>query len=70
MKDKAAPAVLDAFDTAQRARWPTVKCYLAGVKAWRQAHPDQAAEYASKQAVAVIQAVKVSLRIPDEPSSR
>ena len=65
MTDDAAPAVLAAFDAAQRARLRTVDCYIAGVKAWRRAHPDQSPEYASKQAVAVILTAKVSLRIPD-----
>jgi hypothetical protein len=65
MTDDAAPAVLAAFDAAQRDRLGSVDCYLAGVRAWRQAHPDQLPEYASKQAVAVIQA-RISLRIPDE----
>jgi hypothetical protein len=65
MTDDAAPAVLAAFDAAQRARSGSVDCYLAGVRAWRQAHPDQSPEYASKQAVAVIQAARVSLRVPD-----
>jgi hypothetical protein len=63
--DAAAPAVPTAFDAAQRARLRTVDCYLAGVRAWRQAHPDQFPEYASKQAVAVIQAMRVNLRVPD-----
>jgi hypothetical protein len=36
------------------------------VEAWRRVHFDQSAEYVGKQAVAVILAVKVSLRIPDE----
>ena len=63
--DEAASAVLAAFDAAERARLPPVRCYQAGVKAWRLAHPDQSAEYASKQAVAVILSAKVSLRVPD-----
>ena len=63
--DPAAPAVLEAFDAAQAARLLPVICYRAGVEAWRRAHPDQSREYAAKQAVAVILAAKVSLRVDD-----
>ena len=63
--DRAAPAVLDAFDSAREAGLPSVDCYRAGVDAWRRTHPDQSAEYAAKQAVAVILAVKVSLRVEE-----
>src|SRR5712691_5572435 len=52
--DVAASAVLDAFDAAREAGSASVDCYRAGVEAWRRTHPDQAAEYAAKQAVAVI----------------
>ena len=61
--DIAAEAVLDAFEAARRTGQPSVECYRAGVEAWRRTHPDQSAEYAAKQAVAVILAVKVSLRV-------
>jgi hypothetical protein len=64
--DPAASAVLEAFDAAQAARLLPVICYRAGVEAWRRAHPDQRPEYAAKQAVAVILAAKVSLRV-EEP---
>ena len=64
--DRAATAVLAAYDAAAEARLSLVDCYRAGVKAWRRAHPDQRAEYASQQAVAVILAAKVSLRLLDE----
>jgi hypothetical protein len=47
-------AVLSAFDGARRAGRPPVECYRAGVLAWRQRHPEQAPEYAAKQAVALI----------------
>ena len=40
-------------------------CYRAGVEAWKPRHPDQSAEYAAKQAVAVILAAKVSLRVEE-----
>jgi uncharacterized protein YcbX len=63
--DRAASAVLDAFEAAQEARLPPVICYRAGVEAWRREHPDQRPEYAAKQAVAVILAAKVSLRVDD-----
>ena len=66
MTDRAATAVLAAYDAAVAARLPVVDCYRAGVKEWRRAHPDQRPEYASQQAVAVILATKVSLRLPDE----
>lgn len=56
--DPAAPDVLEAYEAAVGARIATVDCYLAGVEAWRRAHPDQAATYARKQAVAVILASK------------
>jgi hypothetical protein len=39
--------------------------FRSGVDAWRRTHPDQAAEYAAKQAVAVILAAKVSLRVEE-----
>ena len=63
MTDPAAPAVLAAFDAAQDAGLPAVDCYRAGVEAWRRIHRDHAAEYAARQAVAVILAAKVSLRV-------
>ena len=63
--DRAASAVLDAFENARDAGLPSVDCYRAGVEAWRRTHPDQSAEYAAKQAVAVILAVKVSLRVEE-----
>ena len=65
MTDPAASAVLEAFEAAQDAGLPSVDCYRAGVEAWRRAHPDQRPEYAAKQAVAVILAAKVSLRVDD-----
>lgn len=61
--DYAAEAVLEAFEEAREAGLPSVDCYRAGVEAWRRAHPDQSAEYAAKQAVAVILSAKVSLRV-------
>jgi hypothetical protein len=63
--DVAASAVLDAFDSARLAGSPSVDCYRAGVEAWRRTHPDQSAEYAAKQAVAVILAAKASLRVEE-----
>ncbi|HLY44983.1 MAG TPA: hypothetical protein VKQ73_05355 [Stellaceae bacterium] len=63
--DIAAEAVLEAFEAAHRDRRSSVECYRAGVAAWRRNHPDQAAEYAARQAVAVIIAAKVSLRVED-----
>jgi len=63
--DVAAEAVLAAFEAAREKGRPSVDCYRAGVDAWRRTHPDQSAEYAAKQAVAVILAAKVSLRIEE-----
>ena len=36
---------------------------IAGVDAWRNVHPDQAPEYAAKQAVSVILAANVELKV-------
>jgi hypothetical protein len=63
--DPAAVEVLTAYGAAEKARLPTVDCYVAGVEAWRRAHPVQSAAYAGKQAVTVILAVKGKLRIED-----
>jgi hypothetical protein len=63
--DIAATAVLDAFEGARNAGLAPVDCYRAGVEAWRRTHPDQSAEYTAKQAVAVILAAKVSLRVEE-----
>jgi hypothetical protein len=41
---------------------PTCACYKAAVDVWRETYPDQATEYASKQAVEIILRAKVSLR--------
>jgi hypothetical protein len=46
-------------------RRPPVECYRAGVEAWRRQHPDQSAEYAAKQVVAVILATHVKIRIEE-----
>lgn len=51
-------AVLAAFRSAKAANRPSVECYRAGVLAWKERHPDQAADYASKQAVAAILAAE------------
>jgi hypothetical protein len=63
--DIAAEAVLEAFEEARAAGQQSVDCYRAGVEAWRRMHSDQSAEYAAKQAVAVILAAKVSLRVEE-----
>ena len=54
MDDGLQEAVLAAFNKAREAGRPPVECYRAGVDVWRRHHPDQAPEYAAKQAVAVI----------------
>jgi ferric-dicitrate binding protein FerR (iron transport regulator) len=56
--DPAAPDVIAAYDAAVSARSSTQECYRAAVEAWRRAHPDHAAAYASKQAVEVVLAAK------------
>jgi hypothetical protein len=61
----AAEAALEAFESARRAGRPSVECYRAGVAAWRREHPDQAAEYAAKRAVAVILATHAKIRIEE-----
>jgi hypothetical protein len=61
----AAEAVLNAFESARRSGRPSVECYRAGVEAWRREHPDQSAEYAAKQAVAVILATYAKIRIEE-----
>jgi hypothetical protein len=61
----AAAAVLAAFEAAERDELPPVDCYRAGGAAWRRFHPDQTAAHAGKQAVAVILAAKVRLRVDD-----
>jgi hypothetical protein len=61
----AAEGVLKAFESARDAGRPAVECYRAGVAAWRNAHPDQAAEYAAKRAVAVILARHAKIRIEE-----
>ena len=61
----AAGAVLNAFESARRSGRPSVECYRAGVEAWRHQHPDQSAEYAAKQAVAVILAAHAKIRIEE-----
>jgi hypothetical protein len=54
--------VIAAFEAAVDAGLPTCACYKAAVDVWRDAYPDQATEYASKQAVEIILRAKVSLR--------
>lgn len=61
--DVAAASVLVAYEDASNAGLSSVECYRAGVEAWRRTHPDQSAEYAAKQAVAVLLVAKVSLRV-------
>jgi hypothetical protein len=65
MIDRAAVAVLAAYEAAEKNRLPSVDCYRAGVDAWRHAHPDHSATYAGTQVVAVILDAKAKLRIDD-----
>jgi hypothetical protein len=62
-RDVAAAAVLDAFEATRGTGLPPVECYRAGIEAWRRIHRDHAAEYAAEQAVAVILAAKVNVRV-------
>lgn len=59
----AAEAALKAFEAARAQGRSSVECYRAGVAAWRRLHPEQAAEYAAKRAVAVILSTHLSLRV-------
>jgi len=63
--DHAAADVLAAYEAAEHEGLPTVDCYRAGVDAWHRIHPDQAATFAARQAVAVILDAKASLRIEE-----
>ncbi len=63
--DAAAPEVLAAFEGARASGLPAVRCYRAGVQAWRRRHPDQAPEYAAKRAVALILAHYAELRVQE-----
>jgi hypothetical protein len=65
MTDRAAAKVLVAYEAAHNARKDSCECYLAGVDAWHRAHPYQTRPYAAQQAVAVIFASKVRLRVED-----
>jgi hypothetical protein len=60
-----ADAVLGAFNAARDAGKAPVDCYRAGVKAWRDRYPDQAPEYAAKQAVGLILRANIKLRVDD-----
>jgi hypothetical protein len=46
--------VLAAFNEARAAGRAPAECYRAGVLAWRERHPDQAPDYAAKQAVSIM----------------
>lgn len=63
--DVAAPEVLAAFEAARASGHSAVRCYRAGVLAWRRRHPDQAPEYAAKRAVALILAHYAALNIQE-----
>ncbi len=65
-RDPAAIEVLDAYELAEQAGHDTVRCYCAGVDAWQRAHPDQKPTYAARQAVTVILAAKINVRIMDD----
>lgn len=63
--DRAAAAALATFEAAERDDLLPVDCYRAGVEAWRRSHPDQRLDYPARQAVAVILAANVKLRVDD-----
>jgi hypothetical protein len=63
---EVADAVLAAFNQARDAGKAPVDCYRAGVQAWRDRYPDQAPEYAAKQAVALILRANVKLRVEED----
>jgi hypothetical protein len=63
---EVADAVLMAFNDARNAGKAPVDCYRAGVEAWRARYPDQAPEYAAKQAVALILRANVKLRVDED----
>jgi hypothetical protein len=52
--DPIAGDVIAAFANAAKARRAASECYQAAVAVWRQAYPDQAPEYAARQAVGVV----------------
>jgi uncharacterized protein YcbX len=64
--EDVADAVLTAYNRAREAGQAPVDCYRAGVKAWRDRFPDQAPEYAAKQAVALILRANVRLRVEED----
>jgi hypothetical protein len=54
IEDDTRNAVLNAFRDATEQKLNRPDCYLAGVHAWRDRHPDHSSSYAAKQAVAII----------------
>jgi hypothetical protein len=54
IEDDTRNAVLNAFRKATERKLSQPDCYLAGVRAWRDRHPDHSPGYAAKQAVAII----------------
>jgi hypothetical protein len=54
IEDDTRNAVLNAFREATEHKLNPPDCYLAGVHAWRDRHPDHSPGYAAKQAVAII----------------
>jgi hypothetical protein len=52
--------VLAAFAVALAAGLPVASCYRAGIDAWKSLHPDHAAPYAAKRAVAIILAARAA----------
>lgn len=61
--DPVADDVVAAYDAAEKAGLSTCECYRASVDTWKRAHPDQAPQYASKQAVEVVLSSRVKLRV-------
>jgi len=57
--DRAAEAVLEAYDAAKQAHLPLAVCFRMGVAAWCRVHPEQSEDYAAQQAVTVILEAKI-----------
>lgn len=71
LKDKAAPAVLKAFEEANSSNLQMAECYIAGVHAWNKYHPDHSYQYSATAAVEIIlQARRAILMIDFDSNNR
>jgi hypothetical protein len=64
--DPIAHDVIAAFKKTAEARRSACECYKAAVRVWRQAHPDQNPEYASKQAVGIVLKIRARFLLRTE----